>query len=215
MERACLQVDSRGSPLIGHAVIVLDEIQAAQRHAPRQIGQTVGRQSLGLERRTGQRPIGRSPNPGAQAGRADIGPAEAGQKIVGQIDIKQDGVVLQRGVAKQHVEKLTGIAADGGGRQGESHLEAVLAALGDLLDHADDAVENRRVIDGRERHFNALLNGDSLGPGLDRRRRRLYPIGRAQSVRHAMSPAARRRVRSSERLWRIRKNAPIQMGNIG
>ena len=89
---------------------------------------------------------------------------------VRKLGIDEYDIVVQRRVAKQHVEKLAGIGADGGGGQSDAHLEQVLVERAGRLDLSDDLVEHEAVVDGRDRHLDALLDRDGARARVDRAR---------------------------------------------
>ena len=96
------------------------------------------------------------------------GAAEGVDQLVRKLDIVQRHVVVQRGVAEQHVDELPGIAADGRGGERDAHLEQPVFFFGDALDAADDLGAHEVVHDRRQRHLDALLDRDGACARLDR-----------------------------------------------
>ncbi len=151
-----------GIGLVGEAVVILDEVDAAASETLDQIGQALGRQALGFDGGAGHGAVG-GVGAGAQAGDAVARPRETGRWV----EADQGDVGMQRGVAERHVQELGGIGADGGGREGDADVEEVAAAVADGVHVADDVGVDEFVGDGVERHFHALLNGDGASAGLN------------------------------------------------
>ncbi len=170
MSAAGDRLDARGERrigLVGEPVVVLDVVDAALREARRQHREPPRRQALRLERRGGHRPrAGGDPPP--QARETMARPAEAEGELARKRDVLEHHVLVQRGVAEQHVEELPGIVADGLAGERDADLELPVLPLGDLLDPADDAREHEFIVDRRQRHLDALLDRDRAGARLDR-----------------------------------------------
>ena len=109
-------------------------------------------------------------HPLAQTGKPDIRAAKSRRNIVRKLGIVQHDVVLQRGVAEQHVDELTGVVAGRGAAQADSDREQAGRNLADILHPADDVVEDVLVLDRRKRHLDALLDRDGTGAAFDRTR---------------------------------------------
>ncbi len=92
-------------------MIVLDEIDAAEREAIDEIAKAGGRKPLRLDRRAGQRPLGGA-DAHPQALDAGGRTAEGRGEIQRQLGVLQRDVFMQRAVAEQDVEKLARLAAD-------------------------------------------------------------------------------------------------------
>ena len=88
--------------------------------------------------------------------------AERRRDIVRDLGIVQHDVVVDGGVAEQHVDELAGVAADGCRRQRDPRFEQPGADLAHALDASDDLGEHVLVVDRGERHLDALLDGDRL-----------------------------------------------------
>ena len=95
------------------------------------------------------------------------GPGKA-RHCVGQAEVREFDVALQRAIAEQHVEELAGVAADGGGAEPDLDLEDPRRDLADRRDFADDLAGDVIVAHGRERRLDALLERDRLRARLDR-----------------------------------------------
>ena len=150
-------------------MVVLDVIDAALREALGELRQLRGRQALRFERRAGQRPRGRTDAP-AHLMQPVARAAESLHKLGRQLDIVQHHVIVDRGVAEQHVDQLPGIVADGRGGQRDAHLEQAMAQIADGEHAADDLGEHDIVVDRRKRHLDALLDRNGAGAALDRAR---------------------------------------------
>src|ERR1700712_4492207 len=74
---------------------------------------------------------------------------------------------MQRRVAEDHVEELTGIVAHALGGQPNPHGERAIADVVDTLPPTNDFRQDLLVVDGGQRHLDALLDGDGLRPGSD------------------------------------------------
>ena len=107
-------------------------------------------------------------------------PAEHRRKLVRDRGVMQDNVVVDRGVAEQHVEELPGVAADRRRRQRDSRLEQSRGNFADAFDAPGDLRQHMLVVDRRERHLDALLDGDRLRARVDRFRVAADVIDRLQ-----------------------------------
>ena len=177
-------------------MIVLDEVEAAARQLKGEFAESVGAEALRLQGGAGQRPALRAETR-AQARKAMGGTSEAGHKLIGQNGVDEDHVVMQRSVAEQHIYELAGVASDGGGGEFYADVEAALARRADRRHAPDDVGEDARLGDGAERHLDALLHRDGLGPRLDRVRRRADPVDGGHSRRHESLLYHRRQGRPS------------------
>ena len=70
--------------------------------------------------------------------------AECRSQVGGNVDVQQHDVLVQRGVAEQHVEQLPGIVAGGGGGQADADVEDPVAAVLDRFDLAHDVAQDPR-----------------------------------------------------------------------
>ena len=96
----------------------------------------------------------------------------------------QHHVLVQRGVAEQHVEELPGIGADGFRRKRNAHFKETPLLFGDRLDAADDFSADEIVRDRGDRHFDALLDRNRTRARLDRRCIAADVIDRLQTRLH-------------------------------
>jgi hypothetical protein len=124
------------------------------------------RQPLRLQRRAGEGALVRAGS-FAQAGDANIRSGELRREIVRQFGVVQDHVLLQRGIAEQHVDELAGIVADGRPCEGDAHRKQTGRNLTDIVNSADDVVEDLPVVNRRRRHLDALLDRNALRPRRD------------------------------------------------
>ena len=90
------------------------------------------------------------------------GAAERRHQVARQFDIVKGCVVMDRRVAEQHVDELAGVLPHGRNSERDAHLEQPAGLFLDRLDPADDVRKHAVVIDGRERHFDALLDGNGM-----------------------------------------------------
>ncbi len=97
---------------------------------------------------------------------AEARPRERALVALGKRDVDELHLGLQRAVAEQHVEELRGLGPGGRGRQAEHDLEGI-AGGPDRLDARDHVVQHAPVGDRRERHLDALLDGERLRARLD------------------------------------------------
>jgi hypothetical protein len=95
------------------------------------------------------------------------GAVEAGEEVVGEADVDQLHVVLQRAVAEQHVHRLADFPAGGHRREAEHHRVAVRREFGDAFHLRDDLGAHVVAGHGLERHFNALLERERARAGVD------------------------------------------------
>src|SRR4029077_5850585 len=86
-------------------------------------------------------------------------------------------VVLQRGIAEQHVDELAGVIAYRDAAERDTHREQAGRALADTHHAPDDLVENVLILDRRKRHLDALLDRDRTGARVDLARIRADVIG--------------------------------------
>lgn len=84
-----------------------------------------------------------------------------------QLDIVQHDVVLQGRIAVKHVHELTGILAHGLHGKRNLHIVKPIGFLADPLDPADNLRADKIVVNCGERHFDALLVGNSPRTCLD------------------------------------------------
>ena len=103
-------------------MIVLDVVDAAIGKPPGQVRELRGRQALRLERGTGQRPPARAGAP-AQLIQSVARTAERVRHLRRKFDIVQHHIVMDRRVAEQHIEKLSGVVSDGRDGERNAHLE--------------------------------------------------------------------------------------------
>ena len=148
-------------------MVVLDVINAAAREAQGKIRELRRRQTLRLERGAGQSPRRRA-HPAPQLMQPVTGATEGFDQLLRKHDIVQRHVLVQRGVAEQHVDELPGIAADGFGGERDANFEQPMFFFGDALDPADDLGAHEVVHDRRQRHLDALLDRDGACTRLDR-----------------------------------------------
>ena len=94
---------------------------------------------------------------------------ECSGKLIGKGDGRQRHVLVDRGIAEQNVEKLAAVVPHRFGFQRDNGLEHTAAAILDRQHLADDFAEHARVVNGRHRHFHALLDRNGASAGLDRR----------------------------------------------
>ena len=92
----------------------------------------------------------------------------------------QDNVVVDRGVAEQHVDELPGVASDRRRRQRNARLEQTGADLANAFNAPDDLGQYVLVVDRGQRHLDALLDGDRLRARVDRFRVATDMIDRLQ-----------------------------------
>src|SRR5262249_47022902 len=135
------------------------------------------RQALRLERRAGQRPSGRA-DALTQSGKPVARAAKSAHQVVGKLDIVEDHVVVDRGIAEQHVDQLPGVVADRCGGERDAHRECPGAQVAQLAHATDDLGVHVGVVDGVERHLDALLDRDGAGAIGDRLRVAADMIGR-------------------------------------
>ena len=174
-------VGEGGVGLVGEAVVVLDEVDAASGEAFGELGEAGWREALGFQGGAGQ---GAAEGAGAMAQAVDavVGAGENRGERGGDLDVQKHDVVVQGGVAEHHVEELAGVVADGCGGQCDADVELAVAAVVDGFDLADDFVVDRRVVDRVERHFDALLDGDGLRSGFDRGGVGGDAVGRGEAI---------------------------------
>ena len=145
--------------LVGEAVIVLDEIGAALGELEREISQFARGHALRLQRRTGHRsPLG--PGELAQTVEPAVRAAEGREQRCGNLCVHQRNIVVHRGVAEQNIQQLAGVPADRAGAKLDGHVEIAAARVRNRPHLADDLLEDRRIANPGERHFDALLDGD-------------------------------------------------------
>src|SRR4051812_11278767 len=120
-------------------------------------------------------------------------PGDAVLRAAEQVDqglrhghVAQHDVLVQGGVAEQHVQELPGIAADGGGCQADADVEQAVAEVGDAFHLADDVGQDSPVIDRGQRHLDALLDGDAPGAGLDLGGGAAHAVGNGETADHAV-----------------------------
>ena len=131
------------------------------REARRQHREPPRRQALRLERRGGHRPPAGG-DPLLQACKAMAWSSAKGE-LARKRDILEHHVLVQRGVAEQHVEELPGIVADRLAGERDADLELPFPPLDDLIDPADDAREHEFIVDRRQRHFDACSTATARG----------------------------------------------------
>ena len=85
-----------------------------------------------------------------------------------QFHVVQHDILVQRCVTEEHVDELPGVIRNGLRREPDAHFKQARLLLGDRLDAADDFVPHEIVGDGRDRHFDALLDRDCARARLDR-----------------------------------------------
>jgi hypothetical protein len=153
----------RAVRLVGETVIILDEIETAARQFPGQFSKGARTGSLRLERRAGQRPCAGA-HARAQAGKPVARTAKSRQQRIGKDRVLEHHIGMDRRVAEQHVEKLSGLQPGGGDRKADADLEHAIAKFRDVFHPAQDIVQHRAVGNRGDRHLHALLNGDGLGP---------------------------------------------------
>ena len=90
-----------------------------------------GRQALRLQGRACQGAAVRA-DALAQAGDAVARSAECRGQFGGERHIVQHHVVVQRGVAEQHVQQLAGVVADRCGGQADAHRETAVVQIGSI-----------------------------------------------------------------------------------
>jgi hypothetical protein len=105
-----------GGFLVCKPVIVFNDVDARGGECPGQLRQVLDPATLGLERAASERPA-RCPKELPQPRQAQVRTAEAGQGAGRQVEVHELGLRLERAVAEQHVEQLSGLEA--GGLQGE------------------------------------------------------------------------------------------------
>src|SRR6185437_12047858 len=194
--------DARGErriALVGEAVVILDEIDAAERQCLRQRGEAGGRQPLRLDGDAGERARRRA-DAGAQAGDAAAGAGEASDDLIRQAEIDKLDIGLQRGIAEQHVEQLPGVVADGGGAEADLDLEPPRPEFTDGADAADDFAAHEFIPHRRQRRLDALLQRNRLRPRLYRRGLTRYAIDR-DNPRNQCRPQTRRPYQLSAAVW--------------
>src|SRR4029079_920095 len=132
--------------LVCDPVIVLDEVDAAAREPRRKLCEPGRREALRLERRAGE---GAALDTGAaaQSRKAVMRAAETAYELLGKFRVVERHVLLQRCIAEQHVDELARIVADGRGREPNAHREHAIADVSEVLDLADDLVEDLLVLD--------------------------------------------------------------------
>jgi hypothetical protein len=113
--------------------------------------------------------------------------AEGLDHVAGKLDVMQHHVLVQRGVAEQHVEELPRIVPDGLGGERDADLEQSALQVGDGLNASGDLLEHEVVIDRGERHLDALLGGNGLGARVDRPRVTSDAIDGLQTRMHGHS----------------------------
>ena len=156
-------------------MVVLDQIHATARQRRRDLRQLRGSRSLRFEGAAGQRPPDHADSR-PQAFDTEPGTAELRHCRCGRLEIQQTHIRLQRGVAEQHVEKLSGIVAGRCKRQADPHQKE--GAIGfDFADLANHLLPHTAAANRLRRHLDALFDGNGLSTRLDLSRGALESIG--------------------------------------
>jgi hypothetical protein len=124
---------------------------------------------------------GRTP---AQAVNSVARPAEALRHICRQLDVVKHDIVVDRGIAEQHVEKLTSIVADSGAGERNAHLEPAVPKVLNRKDPPDSLAQHLLIVDRIERHLHALFDGNGAGTLVNRMRVRAHAVDRFKVQRH-------------------------------
>ena len=119
-----------------------------------------------LQRRTGERA---SPGPDArpELGEALSRPAEGRERRRWQNGVMKNDIVEKRSIAEQHVRELAGVMPRGLHVERDARLEKAGLDAANVTDLTHDFPENVLVLDGRNRHLDALLDGDRTRALLD------------------------------------------------
>ena len=147
-------------------MVVLDHVDSALGHAPRELGETRRRETLRLERRAGHGAPFRSAAP-SEPVHALPRPAEGRRQFRRELGIFEHDVVLDGTVAEQHVHELPGFETGGRGGKPDAHAERAVARILDRLDAPHDIRAHLGVVDRVERQFHALLERQRPGARLD------------------------------------------------
>src|SRR5215204_4655703 len=116
--------------LICEAVVVLDVVDTAAGEAFREVGEAIAGETLRLEGGARQRP-GAGLRPPPQAVDAVAWAAESRHEIGRKRDVDEGDILVQRGVAEQHVHQLSGVVRDGLRTERDTHFEEALRHLAD------------------------------------------------------------------------------------
>ena len=114
--------------------------------------------------------------------------AEACDQVLRQHNVRKLHVFVQRCVAEQHIDELTGVAAGRLGGQRDADREQAILPLCDALDPADDLRAHEIIGNRRKRHLNALLDRYRARAFLDRGRIAAHEIDGLQTRVHGMLP---------------------------
>ena len=149
-------VDEGRVGLVGDPVIVLDDVDPAERENLAQPCEFLDRNALRFEGRARQRAFGRAEQ-GANPRDAVRRPRKARRQFGGEREIDQPDELPQRAVAEDHVHELRRLAA--GRFDGDLDVDAIALRRNrhDRIDPCDDLVEDAPVADRLEGTFDALL----------------------------------------------------------
>ena len=154
--------------LVGEAMVVLDVVDAAARETQREIREPApGADPCGLSAEQVKARAG-APTRRRSSCSPWRGPPKAFDQLGRKLDIVQRHVVVQRGVAEQHVDELPGIAADGLGGERDANLEQAVFLFGDASTRPTISARTKSSVDRRQRHLDALLDRDGACARLDR-----------------------------------------------
>ena len=147
-------------------MIILDVIDAALREATRERRERGRIKPLRLQGRAGEgTPPGSDARP--ELGEALSRPAEGLEHPGRQDGIVQDDVVEKRRIAEQHVHELAGVVSRGLRIEPDARLENSGPEIANGAHLAHDLAEHALILDGRDRHLDALLDRDGAGAFLD------------------------------------------------
>src|SRR5262249_29637723 len=132
--------------LIREPVIVLDYVDAGARERVAEIRKSLGRQTLRLERRAGER-APRNSDLRTKALDAEPGPGEPRDEVGWKLRIRELDVLVQRAVAEQHVDRLRGVASGRRGRESNDDIVPTIVDLANPAHLADDVLQHESVMD--------------------------------------------------------------------
>jgi hypothetical protein len=152
--------------MVGKPVVVLYQVEAGAGERPAERRELLWPESHRLERCREEGPAG---DAGERAQSRDAGPwtGQPVERRIGKLDIREDDVRLERGVAEDDVEELRRVERGGSERVGNPHAVAALGLGMHPLNLPQDPLRHPGIPHRRTRQLHRLFEQQCLGAGID------------------------------------------------